>query len=48
MLLSMAVNLPRVNAAGPTVIKNFTFFLSYVLVLYFIVSIVRARRDLDR
>jgi hypothetical protein len=48
MLLSMAVNLPRVNAAGATVIKNFTFFLSYVLVLYFVVSIVRARRDVDR
>jgi hypothetical protein len=48
MLLSMAVNLPRVNAAGAMVVKNFTFFLSYVLVLYFIVSIVRARRDLDR
>jgi polysaccharide biosynthesis protein PslJ len=48
MLLSMVVNLPRVNAAGAMVVKNFTFFLSYVLVLYFIVSIVRARRDLDR
>jgi polysaccharide biosynthesis protein PslJ len=48
MLLSMAANLPRVNAAGATVIKNFTFFLSYILVLYFIVSIVRARKDLDR
>jgi O-antigen ligase len=48
MLVSMAVNLPRVNAAGAMVVKNFTFFLSYVLVLYFIVSIVRARRDLDR
>ena len=48
MLLSMAVNLPRVNAVGEMVIKNFTFFLSYVLVLYFVVSIVRARRDLER
>ena len=48
MLLSMAVNLPRVNAAGPTVVKNFTFFLSYLLVLYFIVSVIRSRRDLDR
>jgi polysaccharide biosynthesis protein PslJ len=48
MLLSMAVNLPAVNAAGATVIKNFTFFLSYVLVLYFIVSVIRSRRDLDR
>ena len=27
---------PRVNAAGPTVIKNFTFFLSYLLIVYFI------------
>jgi O-antigen ligase len=48
MLLSMAVNLPRVNAAGATVIKDFTFFLSYVLVLYFIASVIRSRRDLDR
>ena len=38
MLLSMAVNLPRVNAAGATVIKDFTFFVSYVLVIYFIVE----------
>jgi O-antigen ligase len=48
MLFSMMANLPRVNAAGPTVIKNFTFFLSYLLVVYFIVSVIRSRRDLDR
>jgi hypothetical protein len=48
MLLSMVANLPRVNAAGAMVVKNFTFFLSYILVLYFVVSIVRARKDLDR
>jgi polysaccharide biosynthesis protein PslJ len=48
MLLSLVVNLTRVNAAGAMVIKNFTFFLSYVLVLYFVVSVVRARRDVDR
>ena len=48
MLLSMAANLPRVNAAGETVIKDFTFFMSYLLVLYFIASIIRSRRDLDR
>ena len=48
MLLSMAANLPRVNAAGATVVKDFTFFLSYMLVLYFIASIIRSRRDLDR
>jgi hypothetical protein len=48
MLLSMVANLSRVNAAGAMVVKNFTFFLSYVLVLYFVVSVVRARRDVDR
>ncbi|MGH2970313.1 MAG: O-antigen ligase family protein [Solirubrobacteraceae bacterium] len=48
MLLSMAANLARVNAAGPTVVKNFTFFVSYLLVVYFIVSVIRSRRDLDR
>jgi O-antigen ligase len=48
MLLSMAANLDRVNAAGPTVIKNFTFFSSYLLLVYFIASVVRSRRDLDR
>jgi O-antigen ligase len=48
LLLSMAANLSRVNAAGPTVVKNFTFFVSYLLVVYFIASVVRSRRDLDR
>jgi O-antigen ligase/polysaccharide polymerase Wzy-like membrane protein len=48
MLLSLAVNIPRVNAAGAAVIKDFTFFLSYLLVVYFIVSVIRSRRDLDR
>ena len=48
MLLSMAVNIDRVNAAGENVLKQFSFFLSYVLLVYFIVSIIRSRRDLDR
>jgi O-antigen ligase len=48
LLLSMAANLARVNAAGPTVVKNFTFFVSYLLVVYFIASVVRSRRDLER
>ena len=48
MLLSMAANVERVGAASSLVIKNFTFFLSYLLVIYFVVSIVRSRRDLDR
>jgi polysaccharide biosynthesis protein PslJ len=48
LLLSMVANLTRVNAAGATVVKNFTFFVSYLLVVFFIASIVRSRRDLDR
>jgi polysaccharide biosynthesis protein PslJ len=48
MLISMVVNIGRVNAAGPTVIKNFTFFLSYLLIVYFIASVIRSRHDLDR
>jgi O-antigen ligase len=48
MLLSMVVNIGRVNAAGPTVIKNFTFFLSYLLMVYFIASVIRSRHNLDR
>ncbi len=48
MLGSLVMNIDRVNAASSLVVKNFTFFLSYLLVIYFIVSIVRSRRDLDR
>ena len=48
MLLSMATNIDRLEAAGTLVVKNFTFFLSYLLLVYFIASVVRARRDLDR
>lgn len=48
MLLSMAANVERVSAASTVVVKNFTFFLSYLLVIYFIVSVVRSRRELDR
>jgi O-antigen ligase len=48
MLLSMTANVERVNAAGDNVVKQFSFFLSYVLLVYFIVSVVRSRRDVDR
>jgi polysaccharide biosynthesis protein PslJ len=48
MLLSMAANVGRVEAAGTLVVKNFTFFVSYLLLVYFIASVVLARRDLDR
>jgi O-antigen ligase len=48
MLLSWIANLSRVNAAGPVVLKNFTFFLSYLLMVYFIASVIRSRKDVDR
>jgi O-antigen ligase len=48
MLFSMAANLSRVDHAGTLVIKQFSFFASYLLIVYFIVSVVRSRRDLDR
>ena len=48
MLLSMVANIGRVNAAGTLVLKNFTFFISYLLIVYFIASVIRSRKDLDR
>jgi hypothetical protein len=48
MLLSMAANLDRVSNASGLVIKQFSFFASYLLLVYFIVSVVRSRRDIDR
>jgi hypothetical protein len=48
MLLSWVANLSRVNDAGPMVLKNFTFFLSYLLMVYFIASVIRSRKDVDR
>jgi hypothetical protein len=48
MLLSLVANLDKVNAAGQLVIKNFSFFLSYVLVLFFVASVIRSRKDVDR
>jgi hypothetical protein len=48
MLLSMAANVDRVNAATDNVVKQFSFFLSYVLLVYFVVSVIRSRRDVDR
>ena len=48
MLFSMAANIDRVNAASENVIKQFSFFVSYILLVYFIVSVVRSIRDVDR
>jgi O-antigen ligase len=48
LLLSLATNIARVNEHSTVVIKNFTFFLSYLLIIFFIASVVRSRRDVDR
>ena len=49
VLLSVAFNIGHVNALGITgeVVKHFTFFLSFVLVMYFVASIVTTRRQVD-
>jgi hypothetical protein len=48
MLLSLVANMTKVNAAGALVLKNFSFFLSYVLVMFFVASVIRSRKDVDR
>jgi O-antigen ligase len=48
MLLSMTTNVARVSANSGMVVKQFTFFLSYFLLVYLTVSVVRSRGDVDR
>jgi hypothetical protein len=48
ILLSMMVNIGAVNALGSVVVKQVTFFASYVLVLYFISSVLVSTGQLDR
>jgi O-antigen ligase/polysaccharide polymerase Wzy-like membrane protein len=47
MLLSLMANIGRVNAASDIVIKQFSFFLSYLILVYFIVSVIRSRDKVD-
>jgi len=47
VLLSDVLNPGRVNALGPSVPKALSFFLSYVLVYYLILSVVRDWRTID-
>jgi hypothetical protein len=44
---SLAVNVGRVAPLGPAVLKSITFFLSFVLVHYLLVSVVRSRRTVE-
>lgn len=45
---SIAVNGARVSEVQTTVLKSFTFFLSFFIVFYLIVSVVRSRSVLDQ
>jgi hypothetical protein len=49
-LVSVALNVGRVSALGISgeVVKHTTFFLSFVLVMYFVASAVTRRHHLDR
>jgi hypothetical protein len=47
ILASVAVNMARFNTYESYVLKAITFFLSFVLVFYFVVSVVRTRRTRD-
>ena len=44
---SIAFNGPRVSALEPDVVKSLVFFLSFVLFLYLLVSVVRSRDEID-
>jgi polysaccharide biosynthesis protein PslJ len=48
ILASIALNLGRVNANSALVIKSVTFFGSYFLVMHFVTSVIRDRRQFDR
>ena len=44
---SLAVNVGRVAPLGSAVLKSVTFLLSFVLVHYFLISVVRSRRTVE-
>jgi polysaccharide biosynthesis protein PslJ len=45
--LSLFANIPRVNSIGSDEIKTLTFFASFVLIFYVIVSVCRKATDID-
>ena len=47
ILLSLIANAARVGPVGVNAIKTVTFFLSFVLVFYIVVSLLRRARDVD-
>ena len=44
---SVAMNMGRAAPLGPAVLKAITFFLSFVLVHYLLISVVRSRRTVE-
>src|ERR671916_755994 len=47
VLASVAVNMARYRAYESNVLKAITFFLSFLLVFYFVVSVVRTRASMN-
>ncbi len=47
ILLSLCVNPGRANAVGSFVVKNLMFFISFFVILYIIVSVVRTAAQID-
>ena len=47
LFLSLVVNRTRVNEVGADVVKSLTFFASFILVFYVVLSVVRTPRDID-
>ena len=49
VLLSVATNIGRVNALGISseVLKHVSFFLSFVLIMYFVASVISGHRQID-
>jgi hypothetical protein len=48
ILVSMTLNVERLDGVGGTVLKQLTFFISYFLVVYFVASVVDRGPKLDR
>ena len=47
ILLSLVANTTRVSELGSAVVKSVTFFLSFVLVFYIVLSLLPRARDID-
>lgn len=48
ILISLALNIGRVNPVSDVVLKQVSFFVSFFLVMYFVASVLDTRAQLDR